>query len=90
MSERQKNRSQFRTASCIGQVKCEAARKDNSEEGCANRSTASSWREAAPALSSAVGVTWGGSAGRQSQQSQALRSAAWQEDERWWNRSGSV
>ena len=62
MSEGQKNRSQFHTASCIGQVKCEAVRKANSMLGCANRSTARSWREAITALPSAVQITWGRSA----------------------------
>lgn len=82
MSEGQKNKSQFYTAACLGQVKCEAARKASSTPGCADSSTAGSWRGVIPALSSAVGTTGEGAAGRQSQRSQAAHSAVRQEDVR--------
>lgn len=82
MSEGQKSQSQFHTAPFFGQVKCEAAGRANSMLGCTKWSTARSWREAMTALSSDTGITWGREfSSRQSQQSQALHSAAWQEDE---------
>lgn len=45
MPEGQKNKSQFYTAACLGQVEREAARRASSMLGCAGSSTAGSWRE---------------------------------------------